>query len=134
MDGVTVFHAGTAHNADGELVTAGGHCAERGCAGQDVRRSPREGLRGLRRHQLRGANSCAPTSAKAAAGLGPGSKASPFVHEAKLSSRLYETETVGLIPTVFTRTKKERATCCQSACLRAWFVNAQPVPEAQTHR
>ena len=29
-------------------------CTERGCAGQDVRRSPREGLRGLRRHQLRG--------------------------------------------------------------------------------
>ena len=24
MDGVTVFHAGTARNADGELVTAGG--------------------------------------------------------------------------------------------------------------
>ncbi len=24
LDGVTVFHAGTAHNADGELVTAGG--------------------------------------------------------------------------------------------------------------
>ena len=54
LEGVTVFHAGTARNADGELVTAGGRVLERGGAGRLVRRRPGEGLRGLQPHQLRG--------------------------------------------------------------------------------
>ena len=38
LDGVTVFHAGTKVNADGELITSGGACPERRRHGRYVRR------------------------------------------------------------------------------------------------
>ncbi len=81
MDGVTVFHAGTARNADGELVTWR-PCAERGCAGQDVRRTPARRPTRPATSSTSRASSCAPTSARRPLQAAePGRKASPFVHE-----------------------------------------------------
>ncbi len=70
MDGVTVFHAGTARNADGELVTAGGRVLNVVALGKTFDEARVEGLRGLRRHQLRGQELRSDIGAKAAAGRG----------------------------------------------------------------
>ena len=54
MEGVTVYHAGTAVNEDGELVTAGGRVLDVTALGDNLRGRTRSGLRGLREDRLRG--------------------------------------------------------------------------------
>ena len=61
LDGVTVFHAGTAFNQDDELVTNGGRVLNV-VALTDVRRCSRACLRGVRQNQLRGQDNIATTS------------------------------------------------------------------------
>ena len=54
LDGVTVFHAGTAFNQDDELVTNGGRVLNVVAACRHVRRCSRACLRGVRQNQFRG--------------------------------------------------------------------------------
>lgn len=54
LDGVTVFHAGTAFNQDDELVTNGGRVLNVVALARHVRRCSRACLRGVRQNQLRG--------------------------------------------------------------------------------